>query len=69
MYSGYYYVLTLVFVGAGVYKLTSEGWFNSFKRCFQEMSPTQPSPVNEQRPGHVQVSESDENEALLDKLV
>ncbi len=34
MYSGYYFVLTLIFLFAGVYKLTSEGWINSFRRCW-----------------------------------
>ena len=33
MYSGYYYFLTLLFIGAGVYSLTSTGWRNSIRLC------------------------------------
>ena len=36
VYSGYYYFLMLVFVGAGVYKLTSTGWNQSFHLCCRE---------------------------------
>ena len=34
VYSGYYFVLTLAFIGAGVYKVTSVGWRESFKICW-----------------------------------
>ena len=39
MYSGYYYLLTLIFVGAGIYKLTSSGWLRSFRVCCHEPIP------------------------------
>ena len=39
VYSGYYYVLTLIFVGAGVYKLSSTGWIQSFRICCHEFIP------------------------------
>ena len=39
VYGGYYYVLTLVFLGAGIYKLTNTGWLNSFKVCWEETVP------------------------------
>lgn len=36
VYSGYYYFLMLVFVSAGVYKLTSMGWGQSFRLCCRD---------------------------------
>lgn len=39
VYGGYYYVLTLIFLGAGVYKLTHTGWIQSFKVCWKETIP------------------------------
>ena len=39
VYSGYYYVLTLIFIGAGVYKLTSTGWLKSLHICCHEIIP------------------------------
>lgn len=39
VYSGYYFVLTLVFVSAGVYKLTSIGWRNSVQLCWMSIPP------------------------------
>lgn len=49
VYSGYYFVLTLIFVGAGVYKLTSVGWLHSFKVCWQEPPPAARRQPAEQR--------------------
>ena len=39
VYSGYYYMLTLLFIGAGVYSLTTTGWLNSLRLCFSELRP------------------------------
>ena len=39
VYGGYYYVLTLIFLGAGVYKLTHTGWIQSFRVCWKETIP------------------------------
>ena len=36
VYSGYYYFLMLVFVSAGVYKLTSMGWGQSLRLCCRD---------------------------------
>ena len=33
VYSGYYYVLTVIFIGAGVYRLTRAGWIRSCLKC------------------------------------
>ncbi len=33
VYSGYYYLLTVVFIGAGIYKLTTAGWLRSCRTC------------------------------------
>ena len=51
VYSGYYYVLTLIFVGAGVYKLTSEGWIRSVRVCW-ETTPTSQPETPTVRTGH-----------------
>ena len=32
-------MLTLIFLGAGVYKLTHTGWIQSFKVCWRETVP------------------------------
>ena len=39
VYGGYYFVLTLIFLGAGVYKLTYTGWIQSFRVCWKEYIP------------------------------
>lgn len=39
VYGGYYYVLTVIFLGAGVYKLTHTGWIQSFRVCWKETVP------------------------------
>ena len=39
VYGGYYYVLTVIFLGAGVYKLTHTGWIKSFRICWKESVP------------------------------
>ena len=39
VYSCYYFFLTLIFLGAGVFKLTSTGWARSFRVCCQETIP------------------------------
>ena len=39
VYSGYYYFLTLLFVGVGVYNLTSRGWLKSIRFCCREERP------------------------------
>lgn len=39
VYGGYYYVLTLIFLGAGVYKLSHTGWIRSFRVCWKETIP------------------------------
>lgn len=39
VYSGYYYFLTLLFIGAGVYSLTSTGWMKSLRFCCHEQQP------------------------------
>ena len=39
VYGGYYYVLTLVFLGAGVYKLTYMGRIKSFRVFWKEPIP------------------------------
>ena len=39
VYGGYYYILTLIFLGAGVYKLTNTGWIQSFRVCWKEPNP------------------------------
>ena len=36
VYSGYYYVLSLIFIGAGVYSLTSHGCISSIRVCCRE---------------------------------
>lgn len=63
VYSGYYYVLTLIFVGAGVYKLTSEGWIRSVRVCWETSPTTQPEPptVHSGRGMHIQVYRDDDS--------
>ena len=39
VYGDYYYVLTLIFLGAGVYKLSHTGWIQSFRVCWKENIP------------------------------
>ena len=39
VYSGYYYFLSLLFIGAGIYKLTSTGWINSLRLCCRKQRP------------------------------
>ena len=39
VYSGYYCMLALLFVGAGVYSLTATGWLNSLRFCCSEPRP------------------------------
>ena len=43
VYGGYYYVLTLIFLGAGVYKLTHTGWRESFREFWKESIPEKKS--------------------------
>ena len=43
VYGGYYYVLTLIFLGAGVYKLSYTGWIQSFRVCWKETIPKKES--------------------------
>ena len=34
VYSGYYYILAVIFLFSGVYRLSKTGWVNSFKLCW-----------------------------------
>lgn len=69
VYSGYYYVLTLIFAAAGVYKLTSEGWLHSVRVCCAEsVLVRQPPPP----PAAVQIQAQDEDtisQDSRDKLI
>ena len=47
VYGGYYYVLTLIFLGAGVYKLTHTGWIQSFRVCWKETIPKKSEELDE----------------------
>ncbi len=55
VYSGYYFLLTLIFVGAGVYKLTVVGWWKAVKTCWmKEDHPRPPATSQSSQPVHVQ---------------
>ena len=41
VYSGYYYVLTVIFIGAGIYRLTRAGWIRSCLKCCHDPNPEQ----------------------------
>jgi len=49
VYSGYYYILTLIFIGAGVFKITSTGWLQSLhKFCYESIPKSQAESPEEQ---------------------
>ncbi len=68
VYSGYYYVLTVVFISAGIYKLTTAGWLRSCRSCCREAdtdednsSDSNTQPLNPT----IQIQEGNENQNNL----
>ncbi len=73
VYSGYYFVLTLIFVGAGVYKLTVEGCLRSLRLCCKETPPpqdTEPHPSSQDHT-HMNIQGDEDNLSIhsTDKLI
>lgn len=64
VYSGYYYVLTLIFIGAGVYNLTSTGWLKSLHICCHEFIPHAPG-----GPSLIQNEDSSESEESVSRAI
>ena len=78
VYSGYYYVLTVVFIAAGIYKLTSSGWLRSCRKCcleslsIQEQNEDNDEDQSDSRPRPLKatIQDSDsESDSSLTKLV
>ena len=47
VYSGYYYVLAVIFLFSGVYRISKTGWVKSFKLCWSSQHNTHSDSVNE----------------------
>lgn len=47
VYSGYYYVLAVIFLFSGVYRLSKTGWVRSFKLCWGSQRSASSDTVNE----------------------
>ena len=63
MYSGYYYFLTLLFIGVGIYNLTSTGWLKSIRLCCREERPPSLTCANDDVP----LSSGTEDDVELDE--
>ena len=61
VYSGYYFLLTVLFIGAGVFKLTSVGWLRSVRVCCKENSPAAELPRSHQE-ALIQAQDEEEEE-------
>ena len=70
-------MLTLIFVGAGVYKLTVEGWLNSLRLCCKEPPPQQETeplpPSSDQDHTHMNIQRGGDQDSVsihsIDKLI
>lgn len=67
VYSGYYYILAVVFLFSGVYRISKTGCVRSFKLCWGRQHGTHSASVNEgtREPGDAKDDSESDDKPLL----
>lgn len=65
VYSGYYYVLAVIFLFSGVYRLSKTGWVRSFKLCWgsQRNASTSSDTLSAANPEDGDIDSTDESDS------
>ena len=65
VYSGYYYVLAVIFLFSGVYRLSKTGWVRSFKLCWgsQRNASTSSDTLSAANTEERDIDSTDENDS------